>query len=401
MLRVAWLGIAQMSAWGCLLYSFPMLAEALLAEFGWSRFSVYAAGSVAMASAAIGAYPVGRWIDLGYGRAVMCLGGLLGAGVLCCLPAITAVWQLYGLYTLMGLALAASLYEPLFACVTNCFGVQQARYIIPRLTLWAGFASLVFMPYTQMLIDTLGWRLAMPVLGLTFIIIAPGIYFCLLNSPLNEKHKKGCVDQKAHSEGTLRSVHKSAVFWYLVVAFAGYGLIQAGLNFHLFAILLEKQLSVSTAIWLVAVLGPVQVAGRVWLMVLLRRRAATSAAVMLTLFQPLVLLAMYLSAAVVPVWVVIIVFYGLLGGSLIIVKGIVIIDYFPDYSYGRVNALLTAPYNLAQAVAPLVGAALWLLGSSYDSYLWVLFGVSVIMPLSFYLALREHNKGQAAVSKIA
>ncbi|WP_315980692.1 hypothetical protein [Aliamphritea spongicola] len=73
MLRVVWLG-AQMSAWGCLLYSFPMLAEALLAEYGWSRFEVYAAGSVAMAVAAISAYPVGRWIDLGYGRAVMCLG---------------------------------------------------------------------------------------------------------------------------------------------------------------------------------------------------------------------------------------------------------------------------------------------------------------------------------------
>ncbi|WP_315980690.1 hypothetical protein [Aliamphritea spongicola] len=103
-------------------------------------------------------------------------------------------------------------------------------------------------------------------------------------------------------------VLRLSVFWYLVVAFVGYGLIQAGLNFHLFAILLEKQLGVATAIWLVAMLGPVQVAGRIWLMLLLRSRAATGAAVMLTLFQPLVLLAMYLSSAVVPLWVVIIVF---------------------------------------------------------------------------------------------
>nr|WP_315980689.1 MFS transporter [Aliamphritea spongicola] len=77
---------------------------------------------------------------------------------------------------------------------------------------------------------------------------------------------------------------------------------------------------------------------------------------------------------------------------MIIVKGIVIIDYFPDQPYGRVNALLTAPYNLAQAVAPLVGAALWLLGSSYDSYLWLLFGVSLLIPLSFYLVRRRHER---------
>nr|WP_243431976.1 MFS transporter [Aliamphritea spongicola] len=385
-MRVVWLGGAQMSAWGCLLYSFPMLAEALLAEYGWSRFEVYAAGSVAMAVAAISAYPVGRWIDLGYGRAVMCLGGLLGAGVLGGLSQVDAIWQLYVLYVLMGMALAASLYEPLFACVTFCFGVEQARYIIPRLTLWAGFASLVFMPYTQLLIDTFGWRLAMSVLGLTYVLIAPGIYFWLLKPPEKLPRVRGPVTHK--ESGVLRL----SVFWYLVVAFVGYGLIQAGLNFHLFAILLEKQLGVATAIWLVAMLGPVQVAGRIWLMLLLRSRAATGAAVMLTLFQPLVLLAMYLSSAVVPLWVVIIVFYGLLGGSLIIVKGIVIIDYFPDQPYGRVNALLTAPYNLAQAVAPLVGAALWLLGSSYDSYLWLLFGVSLLIPLSFYLVRRRHER---------
>ena len=386
MLKVVWLGGAQMSAWGCLLYSFPMLAEALLAEYGWSRFEVYAAGSVAMAVAAISAYPVGRWIDLGYGRAVMCLGGLLGAGVLGGLSQVDSVWQLYALYVLMGMALAASLYEPLFACVTFCFGVEQARYIIPRLTLWAGFASLVFMPYTQLLIDSFGWRLAMPVLGLTYVLIAPGIYFWLLNPP--EKLPQVSKPATHKADGVLRL----SVFWFLVVAFVGYGLIQAGLNFHLFAILLEKQLGVATAIWLVAMLGPVQVAGRIWLMLLLRSRAATGAAVMLTLFQPLVLLGMYLSSAIVPLWVVIIVFYGLLGGSLIIVKGIVIIDYFPDQPYGRVNALLTAPYNLAQAVAPLVGAALWLLGNSYDSYLWLLFGVSLLIPLSFYLARRRHER---------
>ncbi|WP_315980691.1 hypothetical protein [Aliamphritea spongicola] len=110
-------------------------------------------------------------------------GGLLGAGVLGGLSQVDAIWQLYVLYVLMGMALAASLYEPLFACVTFCFGVEQARYIIPRLTLWAGFASLVFMPYTQLLIDTFGWRLAMSVLGLTYVLIAPGIYFWLLKPP--------------------------------------------------------------------------------------------------------------------------------------------------------------------------------------------------------------------------
>lgn len=84
-------------------------------------------------------------------------GGSVLAG--CLLLAWSQVNDLLGLYAIVGLlgALqAATLYEPAFAVIARRFGAAQAHSGITALTLWGGFASTVFIPLIQFLIDTSG-----------------------------------------------------------------------------------------------------------------------------------------------------------------------------------------------------------------------------------------------------
>ena len=87
----------------------------------------------------------------------MPVGSLLGALGLVGLvyaehpAAYLAVWML------LGVAIAASLYDPAFATLGRIFGAG-ARSPITALTLAGGFASTVSWPATYLLIQSVGWR---------------------------------------------------------------------------------------------------------------------------------------------------------------------------------------------------------------------------------------------------
>ena len=100
---------------------------------------------------------VGRMIDRYGGHRVMPAGSLLAAIGLVALvyaahpAAYLAVWML------LGVATAASLYDPAFATLGRIFGAA-ARRPITVLTLAGGFASTVSWPVTHVLIEVAGWR---------------------------------------------------------------------------------------------------------------------------------------------------------------------------------------------------------------------------------------------------
>src|ERR1700709_2123022 len=58
---------------------------------------------------------------------------------------------------LLGVAIAAALYDPAFATLGRIFGAA-ARRPITFLTLAGGFASTAGWPTTHVLIETVGWR---------------------------------------------------------------------------------------------------------------------------------------------------------------------------------------------------------------------------------------------------
>ena len=111
----------------------------------------------------------------------MTVGSVLAGVLLLLWSQIASLWPLYPLLAGIGLAQAMTLYEPAFAVVARRYGTE-ARRGITALTLWGGFASTVFVPLIQWLLNTVDWRSTLIVLGLINIALCAPLYLGVINA---------------------------------------------------------------------------------------------------------------------------------------------------------------------------------------------------------------------------
>ena len=117
-----------------------------------------------MALTGLGGVVVGRWLDRWGARWVMTAGSLLGATSVLAWSQAQGLAQLYLAFVGIGLASAAVLYEPAYAVINTWFRRDRPRALL-TLTVVAGFASTIFLPTSQLLIEGVGWRAALLVLA--------------------------------------------------------------------------------------------------------------------------------------------------------------------------------------------------------------------------------------------
>ncbi|HEY0818926.1 MAG TPA: MFS transporter, partial [Rhizobacter sp.] len=182
--RAAWrvvlaLGVTQIVSWGSIYYAFSLLIDPLALAVAADKPTVVGAFSVALLVAGLASAPVGLMIDRHGGRWVMAGGSLLAGACLAALAQVQSVTGLYGLFVGLGLGMAATLYDPAFAVLGQVFRERQ-RQAITALTLFGGFASTVFWPLTQMLIDGRGWRDALLVLALLNLCMCVPLHLFVL-----------------------------------------------------------------------------------------------------------------------------------------------------------------------------------------------------------------------------
>ena len=60
---LAALCVTEVTSWGVLYYAFPVLADSISTDTGWSRTAVAAAFSASLLVAAGAGVAVGRWLD--------------------------------------------------------------------------------------------------------------------------------------------------------------------------------------------------------------------------------------------------------------------------------------------------------------------------------------------------
>ena len=205
--------------------------------------------------------PVGMLLDRFGGRFVM------GAGSLCCglgfifLSQARDVPTWYLAWTLLGMSMAATLYEAAFATINHQYGLS-ARKAISTLTLFGGFASTVFWPLTLKLNTLLGWRD-------TYLLYA-GLQLCLclpLHLMLSGSAPRACRTPRAARASAPTSRCKQALrhpaFWTLAFAFSANSFIFSALSVHLIPILQRFGHPIATVVFMAALIGPMQVAGRI------------------------------------------------------------------------------------------------------------------------------------------
>src|SRR5699024_5953180 len=116
-------------------------------------------------------------VDNGHGRALMGGASLMAGVLLACWSQVDGLLGFYLVIAGIGALQAAALYEPAFAVIARRVGTSKARAGITAITLWGGFASTVFIPLVQFLLDHWGWRDALLVLALINGLVCATAYF--------------------------------------------------------------------------------------------------------------------------------------------------------------------------------------------------------------------------------
>ena len=146
-----------MVSWGILYYGFPVFLASMERDLGASRAAVTGAFTIGMGIAALAALPVGRWLDRHGPWGLMTLGSCLGTALLIAWSHVESLTGLYVIWTLMGLALAATLYEPAFGAVVRWFPRESRDRALTTVTLAGALASTIFMPIEAWFIPRLGF----------------------------------------------------------------------------------------------------------------------------------------------------------------------------------------------------------------------------------------------------
>jgi predicted MFS family arabinose efflux permease len=381
------LSLAQLVSWGSIYYGFSLFVVPMEAELGWSRISLNGALSLGLLMSGLFAYPVGSWIDRHGGKALMTIGSLTGAGFLVVWSQVETPTVFYVIWIGLGLAMAATLYEPVFAVLTRSFS-HTYRTKITALTLVGGFASTVFIPLTQLFIDQLGWRHALIALGVCNLLICVPIHAFLLRDRHGTHGHPPVPDgrEREIAADALRRALRHPAFWGLAVCFTAYYSTFSALTFHIIPLLTERSFANRTIIAAIATIGPAQVAGRVLLLALGRRLTTRPVGRVVVLAFPLSVLLLIALPSSVPALFAFAVLYGGANGIMTILRGTAVPDLLWREGYGGINGALALPSNVAKALAPFAAALIWRAAGDYDAVLWAVVGGSLIAAAGFWFA---------------
>jgi predicted MFS family arabinose efflux permease len=289
--------------------------------------------------------------------------------------------------------MAGVLYEPAFAVITTVFGAD-ARRGITALTLVGGFASTVFMPLTQLLIAALGWRHALLVLGgLNLVVCLPLHALCV---PGHQASRPAAVPSEvpkaASNAREIRTILRGRVFWGLALWFTAYSAAQSALIFQFVPLLTTLRVEMAVILTSVAIFGPMQVAGRVVLMLFSTRLGTREIGAAVTMLLPAAILILIILPHKLLWLCLFATLYGAGNGIMTIVRGTAVADLIGRTHYGAVNGALTVPYTVAKAVAPVAAAAVWSATGDSAMMLWAMLGTALVGIVGFVLALSEASR---------
>jgi predicted MFS family arabinose efflux permease len=390
-LRLRWvvpaLGVAQIVSWGSLYYPIAVLAAAIRRDLGISDVAVFGSFTVGLFASGFAAPAVGRLIDAHGGRHVLAGGSALAGLSLCVLAAAQGTASLMAGFVLAGLAMAGCLYDPAFAALHRISGGAYRR-AVTVLTLFGGFASTVFWPLSQFILDAAGWRAAFWVYAAMNLAICVPVHLRVL--PRGPVEVAPAAPPAPPAPAPADRV--PAIFAWLATALALAAFLASALSAHMIGLLTTTGLSARDAVLVSALVGPMQVAGRIVEFTAGRRVRSLA---MGTLAFGMLAGALLLLTQVRGAFVAAMVFaalYGWSNGVMTIVRGTVPGDLLGHRRFGALLGRLAQPQFIARAVAPLALTLVFAVDPTRSISLYALALVGLAALVAYRLALRSRQR---------
>jgi MFS family permease len=222
-----------------------------------------------------------------------------------------------------------------------------------------GLASTLFIPLAHLLAGAIGWSHAFTALGGLIALVGGALHYFGLQKlpahPAQTRRGSGIVESMvslSHDILDRRFVALTALFTAHTAGFSG-------LIFLIIPVMLARGATSRDLLVSLAVIGPMQVAGRL----LLVTRGRAFSPVNVGLIAMFLLTGSVVSLLLVPPSLTgLLIFaipFGTGNGVMTIVKGTAIAELFGRERYAELNGALSAPAVIAKAAAPLLLSWIW------------------------------------------
>ncbi len=337
------LGTTQTLAWASSVYLPALIADPIAHDLGISSNWIFGAYSAALMIAAVLGPRVGRQIDRVGGRPVLSISNLVFAVGLVLLGFAQSIWMLVLAWLLLGVGMGYGLYDAAFGALGRIYG-EAARGAITGITLIAGFASTVGWPLTALGLQTIGWR---------DTCLAWAAAHILIGLPINLMMLPAVRAIKTAAETNLKPhVPIDRRMALLAFAFAMAWMVTGAMAAHFPRILEAGGASPVQAVAAGALIGPAQVAARIFEASFLKRYHPIVSARLACLMHPVGAAVIWLTGGAATSMFS--VFHGAGNGVITIARGTLPLAIFGPQNYGYRLGLIGAPARMTQAAAPLL-----------------------------------------------
>ncbi len=375
---LATLAVTETVSWGIVYYGFPVLLRSMETDLRASRVAITGAFSLGLGVSAVGAIPVGRWLDHHGPRALMTGGSCLATILMILWSRVDSLPALYAVWAAMGVALAAILYEPAFVAVVQWFTTERDRALLV-LTLVAGLASTIFMPIEAWLVARVGWRAALLTLAMVLGVVTIPLHALVLRPAPKRADPGSRTAGATGSDAGLRVALGTVVFWVLAIAFVIGSFATVTVTVHLIPYLIDRGYGAAIAAATIGWMGAMQLPGRLCFVPIaawLGPRSVT-ASIFLAQAAGVVAITLVSLLGVAPV----IVLMGAANGMLTLARATVVAEVFGRRHYGSISGAMALGANAARAIGPVSASLLRIALGSYDRVFWLLGGTLALVAL--------------------
>lgn len=263
-LNLAGLGLLSGISGGIVSSSFGVFLPVICKDFGWDRAQFSLAFSLAILALGLPSMLWGVVINKIGSRFCVLLGTFVSVVGIAALSLVQQVWQIYLLYTIIGLGAGLGGYMAGVTLLYKSFkqGLPLALGIFTSST---GIGGLIFPPLATRLIAWYGWRVSYLVLAAIFFV-AFIVGWVLIKDPAASKEpspassRSQAGDERPASVG-LVSVLRYPTTWAIALTAVGMGFVPGLINSQTVAYIQDIGYSPMLAATIMSVISAVSVAG--------------------------------------------------------------------------------------------------------------------------------------------
>ena len=363
-------------------YGFPVFLAAMETDLAASRVAITGAFTVGMAVAALAALPVGRWLDRRGPWGLMTAGSCLGATLVLAWSQVSGVLGLYVVWSLMGLALAATLYEPAFGAVVRWFPTDHRDRALTVVTLAGALASTIFMPISAGFLQHWGWRPALLGLAAILAVVTIPLHALVLRRQPPHFTRDGAAKAGPAPRGPgvpLGVAARTPIFWALSLAFSIGSFSTAAVTVHLIPYMVEQGHAAAAVAIAIGWMGAMQIPGRLLFIAVTGRFGPLGVTMAVFLAQALGLGLVALAPSLPGGLVLVIAVLGAANGMATLARATTLAELFGPAHYATISGAVALGANGARALGPVGAAVLYTLLGGYRPVFWSLAGVLALV----------------------